>query len=123
MPSGFSTLWSGPAMKPSRETATWKRTTLMEISFRGSRDCQPNRPWRVRRLAVGPARMRVMRTLVWRRLDEPGMEAAHVGSLSDASGVQIGRTYELRWRLRGDRLELELNGERRATVELGDADF
>ena len=67
--------------------------------------------------------MRDMRTLVWRRLDEPGMEAAHVGSLSDESGVQIGRSYELRWRLRGYRLELELNGERRPTVELGDADF
>jgi hypothetical protein len=67
--------------------------------------------------------MRSMRTLVWRRLDEPGMEAAHVQSLSDASGVQIGSTYELRWRLRGDRIELELNGDRRSNVDLGDADF
>jgi len=67
--------------------------------------------------------MRDVRTLVWRRIDEPGMEAARVESLSDASGVQIGRTYELRWELRGDRLGLELNGERRETVELGDADF
>jgi hypothetical protein len=65
-----------------------------------------------------------MRTLVWRRLDDPGMEAAHVESLSDASGVQIGRAYELRWRLRGNSLELDLNdGERARTVELGDADF
>jgi hypothetical protein len=64
-----------------------------------------------------------MRTLVWRRLDEPGMEAAHVESLADASGVQIGRTYELRWRLHGDQLGLELNGEPPTTVELGDADF
>lgn len=65
-----------------------------------------------------------MRTLVWRRLDEHGTEAAHVESLSDASGVQIGRAHALRWRLRGDVLELELNdGERRENVELGGADF
>ncbi|MFL5738488.1 MAG: putative glycolipid-binding domain-containing protein [Actinomycetota bacterium] len=64
-----------------------------------------------------------MRTLVWRRLDEPGMEAAHVESLSDASGVQVGSTYELRWRLRGDTIDLELNGDRRSKLELGDADF
>ena len=64
-----------------------------------------------------------MRTLVWQRLDEPGMEVAHVRSFASASGVQIGRTYELRWRLEGDRLELELDGERRETVLLEDADF
>ena len=65
-----------------------------------------------------------MRTMVWRRLDEPGMEVAHVESLSEVSGVQIGSTYELRWRLRGDSLQLDLNdGERREEVELGDADF
>jgi hypothetical protein len=64
-----------------------------------------------------------MRTLVWRRLDEPGMEVAHVESLSNASGVQIGSTYELRWGLDGETLHLELNGERRGSVELEDADF
>jgi hypothetical protein len=65
-----------------------------------------------------------MGTLVWRRLDEPGMEAAHVESLSDASGVQVGRKYELRWRLHGDLLALDLNdGERRENLEVGDADF
>ena len=48
-----------------------------------------------------------MRTLVWRRLDEPGMEVVHVRSLSDTTGVQIGSSYELEWRLEGDRLELE----------------
>jgi hypothetical protein len=64
-----------------------------------------------------------VRTLVWRRIDEPGMEIAHVESLAQASGTQIGGAYELRWRLDGSRLELEVVGERRATVELGDADF
>jgi hypothetical protein len=64
-----------------------------------------------------------MRTLVWRRLDEPGMEVAHVRSLSSATGVQIGRSYELRWRFEDDRLELELDGTRRESVLLEDADF
>jgi hypothetical protein len=64
-----------------------------------------------------------MRTLVWRRLDEPGMEVAHVESLERASGTQIGAGYELRWRLDGDRLELEVVGVRETTMELGDADF
>ena len=57
-----------------------------------------------------------MRTRVWRRLDEPGMEAVHVESLSHATGVQIGSTYELRWRLDDERLELDLNGDRRASI-------
>src|SRR4051812_28599515 len=120
-PSGFSMLWSGPAMKPSRETATWKRTMLIGALLPRIRDRQPTTA--ARRWTAGAARMRDVRTLVWRRIDEPGMEAARVESLSDASGVQIGRMYELRWELRGDRLGLELNGERRQTVELGDADF
>lgn len=64
-----------------------------------------------------------MRTLVWRRLDKSGMEIAHVESLDDASGTQIGVAYELRWRLAGLRLELEIVGGREATVELEDADF
>jgi len=64
-----------------------------------------------------------MRTRVWRRLDEPGMEAVHVESLSHAIGVQIGRTYELRWRLDDERLELDLNGDRRASIGLDGADF
>jgi hypothetical protein len=34
-----------------------------------------------------------MRTLVWRRLDEPGMEVAHVESLERASGTNIGAEY------------------------------
>jgi hypothetical protein len=64
----------------------------------------------------------VTRTLVWRRLDEPGMEVAHVESLERASGTQIGVAYELRWRLEGTLLELEVVGGQEAAIEL-DADF
>jgi hypothetical protein len=64
-----------------------------------------------------------MRTLVWRRLDEPGMEVAHVESFSRAEGTQIGPTYELRWRLDGERLDLEVVDGARQVVELADADF
>jgi hypothetical protein len=64
-----------------------------------------------------------VRTLVWRRLNEPGMEIAHVESLDRARGTQIGVSHELRWRLDGPRLELEVVGARSATVELGAADF
>jgi hypothetical protein len=65
----------------------------------------------------------VMKTLVWRRLDEPGMEVAHVRSFSSASGVQIGRSYEVRWSLEDDSLELELNADRQASFGLEGADF
>ncbi len=64
-----------------------------------------------------------MRQLVWRRVDAPGMEIAHVDTLDRAAGTQIGLSYELRWRLDGPLLELEVVGGERATVELGDADF
>ena len=64
-----------------------------------------------------------MRTLVWRRLDEPGVEVAHVKSFDRANGVQIGRTYELRWALDGSTLDLELDGERRKHVDLEEHDF
>ncbi len=63
------------------------------------------------------------KTLVWRRLDDHGMEIAHVESFARASGTQIGRGHELRWRLDGPRLELEIVGAGRTAVELGDADF
>ena len=63
------------------------------------------------------------RTLVWRRLDAPGMEIAHVEALDGAYGTQIGPAYELRWRLDGPRLELEVVGGAGTTIELGDADF
>jgi len=62
-------------------------------------------------------------THVWRRLDEPGMEIVHIESLERASGTQLGLAYELRWRLDGDRLELEVVGGAERSVELGDHDF
>ena len=61
--------------------------------------------------------------LVWRRLDEPGMEIAHVDSLERASGTQIGAAYELRWSLEGPHLELEVVGGPTGAVELENADF
>jgi uncharacterized protein len=64
-----------------------------------------------------------MRTYVWRRLDEPGMEVAHVESIDRAIGVQIGRTYELRWALEGPTLSLELNGVSRVRVDLEASDY
>jgi hypothetical protein len=63
------------------------------------------------------------RSLVWRRLDAPGMEIAHVDSAAEAAGTQIGVAYELRWRLDGERLQLELVGGARADVGLDGADF
>jgi hypothetical protein len=64
-----------------------------------------------------------MRRLLWRRVDEPGMEIAHVETFDRASGTQIGASYELRWRLDGQRLELEVVGEQSVVVDLEDADF
>ena len=64
-----------------------------------------------------------MRTLVWRGLDEPRMEIAHVESLDTACGTQIGLAYELRWQLGGDLLRLALVGGPSVQLELGDADF
>jgi hypothetical protein len=64
-----------------------------------------------------------VKTLVWRRLDEPGMEIAHVRSLDDAKGTQIGVDYELRWELLGDGLLLNIVGGRGAGVRLDGADF
>ena len=63
------------------------------------------------------------RTLVWRGLDEPRMEIVYAESLDQAHGTQIGISYELRWRLDGPVLDLEMIGGRSARVELGDADF
>jgi hypothetical protein len=51
------------------------------------------------------------------------MEVAHVESFERAQGTQLGVSYELRWRLDGARLDLEIVGGRAVTVELGDADF
>jgi hypothetical protein len=62
-------------------------------------------------------------THVWRRLDEPGFEIAHVESFERASGTQLGVAYELRWVLDGAALDLDVVGERRRSVDLGDFDF
>ena len=62
-------------------------------------------------------------THVWRGLDEPRMEIAHIDDLDHAHGTQIGIAYELRWDLHGDVLDLEINGEKRPPVTLEDADF
>jgi uncharacterized protein len=51
------------------------------------------------------------------------MEIAHVDSLSRASGTQIGVAYELRWRLAGPCLELEVVGGPSTTLDLEDSDF
>jgi uncharacterized protein len=64
-----------------------------------------------------------LRTLVWRRLDEPGMEITRVESFSRAEGTQIGVAYEARWRLAGDLLDVDVVAGPRRTIELGDADF
>jgi uncharacterized protein len=64
-----------------------------------------------------------MRTLVWRRLDEPGMEVAYVESFSRAEGTQIGRTYELRGRGGGGLFGFGFVGRARQVVKLADADF
>jgi hypothetical protein len=54
------------------------------------------------------------------------MEVAHVelgaGGLT-AVGTQLGAVYELRYRLEGRRLALELVGQRTLELELADADF
>jgi uncharacterized protein len=63
------------------------------------------------------------RTLIWRGLDAPRMEVAHVEDLAHARGTQIGVAYELRWELAGPVLELQVVGGASARVELGDADF
>ena len=67
-----------------------------------------------------------MKTLVWRGVDVPLMEAARVdvaGAKLSASGTQIGVSYELRYELEPGWLQLELIGERGLDVELGDCDF
>jgi hypothetical protein len=54
------------------------------------------------------------------------MEIARVertGNALYANGTQIGVAYELRYALEGDLLELELVGERRLDVHVGDLDF
>jgi uncharacterized protein len=67
-----------------------------------------------------------VRAVVWRGLDEPRMEIAHVdlgGGEVRASGTQIGVPYELRYELEPGLLKLELVGDRSLEVELGEFDF
>jgi uncharacterized protein len=66
------------------------------------------------------------RTLVWRGLDAPRMEIAHVG-LDDgrmtARGTQIGVAYELRYELEAARLRAEVVGGPRVDLGLDGSDF
>jgi hypothetical protein len=64
-----------------------------------------------------------MKTLVWRGLDEPRMEVAHIESWDRAYGTQIGVRYELRWELDGTRVHADLVGESEREFELGETDF
>jgi hypothetical protein len=64
-----------------------------------------------------------MQTHVWRGLDAPRMEVAHVESWERARGTQIGVSYELRWELEGQRLQVEIVGGPSRELVLGDADF
>ena len=62
-----------------------------------------------------------MRKLVWRGLDAPRMEIAHVdlrGGRLRALGTQIGAAYELRYEVEEPRLRVELVGERELELEL-----
>jgi uncharacterized protein len=62
----------------------------------------------------------------WMGDGAPRMEVAHVERTAhgfDAVGTQLGVVYELRYRLRGSVLALELVGERSVEVALADADF
>jgi uncharacterized protein len=64
--------------------------------------------------------------LAWLGEDAPRMEVARVERTSHrlvADGTQLGATYELRYRVTGEVLELDLIGERGLEIELGDADF
>ena len=63
-----------------------------------------------------------MPNLVWRGLDAPRMEIAHVDLRGDgplrALGTQIGAAYELRYEVEEPRLRVELVGERELELEL-----
>jgi uncharacterized protein len=68
----------------------------------------------------------VDKTLVWRGLDAPRMEIAHVrvdGASLFARGTQIGVAYELRYELEPGRLSAEIVGGPRVQLELDDTDF
>jgi hypothetical protein len=68
----------------------------------------------------------MLRTLVWRGLDEPRMEIARAdaeGSELRANGTQVGVTYELRYELEPGRLRVEVIGGPSVELELDGADF
>jgi hypothetical protein len=67
-----------------------------------------------------------VRTVVWQGLDSPRMEFVRLEWRDRglrASGTQLGVTYELRYELDGERLELDVVGERAAEVALDGCDF
>jgi hypothetical protein len=67
-----------------------------------------------------------VKDVVWRGLDEPRMEIAHVELSGDelaVFGTQIGVSYELRYELASDVLRLELVGDRAVEVALDGLDF
>ena len=65
------------------------------------------------------------RTYLWRGLDAPRIEIAHVDALDPfrARGTQIGVLYELRYELDGDRLSALVVGGDSCELELGGTDF
>lgn len=66
------------------------------------------------------------RTLVWRGLDLPLMEIAHIsldGSALSAQGTQIGVAYELRYELEPGHLRAEVVGGPSIDVGLDGTDF
>jgi hypothetical protein len=76
------------------------------------------------RLAVRTIEVLVRRAVVWQGLGEARMEIAYVDpGASEASGTQIGASYELRYELAPGLLRLELVGARKLEVELGELDF
>jgi uncharacterized protein len=63
----------------------------------------------------------VRRTLVWKGLDAPRMEIAHVEVSGDrlrARGTQIGAAYELRYEVEEPRLHVEMVGGPALDLEL-----
>ena len=62
------------------------------------------------------------KTIVWRGLDAPRMEIAHLDG-ERARGAQIGVAYELRYALEPGRLRLEVVDGRTVELELDGADF
>jgi hypothetical protein len=51
------------------------------------------------------------------------MEIVRFEAADRAEGTQVGVAYELRWRLKGAQLDLDVVGGPRARVDLGECDF